>query len=210
MTATATSQRRRYLAGFLRDRLEGPLTTIGGFSRMCVLTGKALFRWPFQWRELILQCWFIMRVAFLPTIMVSIPLTVLLIFTLNVLLAQVGAADLSGAGAAIGAVTCTPAQLAANDLFQWNAQILTAYPGGVANGATLTAIRDFSVEMEIAGERFILGIGESSPAAGPSDEGPSDEPATKPAKKIKSKAKVKAKRPHTQPAEEEDEPAPEE
>ncbi len=72
---------------------------------MCVLTGKALFRWPFQWHEFILQCWFIMRVAFLPTIFVSIPLTVLLIFTLNVLLAQFGAADLSGAGAAIGAVT---------------------------------------------------------------------------------------------------------
>ena len=70
-----------------------------------MLTGKALFRWPFQWREFILQCWFIMKVAFLPTIMVSIPLTVLLIFTLNVLLAQFGAADLSGAGAAIGAVT---------------------------------------------------------------------------------------------------------
>jgi phospholipid/cholesterol/gamma-HCH transport system permease protein len=105
VTATTTSQRRRYLAGYVRDRLEGPLTTIGGFTRMCVLTGKALFRWPFQWQELILQCWFIMRVAFLPTIMVSIPLTVLLIFTLNVLLAQVGAADLSGAGAAIGAVT---------------------------------------------------------------------------------------------------------
>src|SRR5689334_8998585 len=72
---------------------------------MCVLTGKALFRRPFQWREFILQCWFIMRVAFLPTVFVSIPLTVLLIFTLNVLLAQFGAADLSGAGAAIGAVT---------------------------------------------------------------------------------------------------------
>lgn len=72
---------------------------------MCVLTGKALFRWPFQWREFILQCWFIMRVGFLPTIMVSIPLTVLLIFTLNILLAQFGAADISGSGAAIGAVT---------------------------------------------------------------------------------------------------------
>src|SRR5262249_60223740 len=71
----------------------------------CVLTRKALFRVPFQWREFILQFWFIMRVAFLPTIFVSIPLTVLLIFTLNVLLAQFGAADLSGAGAAIGAVT---------------------------------------------------------------------------------------------------------
>ena len=72
---------------------------------MCVLTGKALFRRPFQWREFILQSWFLMRVAFLPTIAVSIPLTVLLIFTLNILLAEFGAADISGAGAAIGAVT---------------------------------------------------------------------------------------------------------
>ncbi len=94
-----------HLVGYVRDQLETPLTLIGGFFRMCVLTGKALFRWPFQWKEFILQCWFIMKVAFLPTIFVSIPLTVLLIFTLNVLLAQFGAADLSGAGAAIGAVT---------------------------------------------------------------------------------------------------------
>ena len=71
---------------------------------MCVLTGKALLR-PFQWREFILQSWFLFRVSFLPTIAVSIPLTVLLIFTLNILLAEFGAADVSGAGAAIGAVT---------------------------------------------------------------------------------------------------------
>jgi phospholipid/cholesterol/gamma-HCH transport system permease protein len=71
---------------------------------MCVLTGKALVR-PFQWREFVLQGWFLMRVAFLPTIAVSIPLTVLLIFTLNILLREFGAADISGAGAAIGAVT---------------------------------------------------------------------------------------------------------
>ena len=100
-----TTETRPHLVGYFRDQLQTPLTVIGGFFRMCVLTGKALFRWPFQWREFVLQCWFIMRVAFLPTIMVSIPLTVLLIFTLNVLLAQFGAADLSGAGAAIGAVT---------------------------------------------------------------------------------------------------------
>lgn len=93
------------LGGYVRDQLQTPLTLVGGFFRMCVLTGKALFRWPFQWREFILQCWFIMRVGFLPTIMVSIPLTVLLIFTLNILLAQFGAADISGSGAAIGAVT---------------------------------------------------------------------------------------------------------
>lgn len=105
MTSTSTSRRGPYLVGYVRDQLQTPLTLVGGFFRMCVLTGRALFRWPFQYREFILQCWFIMRVAFLPTIMVSIPLTVLLIFTLNVLLAQFGAADLSGAGAAIGAVT---------------------------------------------------------------------------------------------------------
>jgi phospholipid/cholesterol/gamma-HCH transport system permease protein len=105
VTSTSTSRQGPYLVGYVRDQLQTPLTLIGGFFRMCVLTGRALFRWPFQWREFVLQCWFIMRVAFLPTIMVSIPLTVLLIFTLNVLLAQFGAADLSGAGAAIGAVT---------------------------------------------------------------------------------------------------------
>ncbi|HZU47961.1 MAG TPA: ABC transporter permease [Mycobacterium sp.] len=100
---TTTQQPR--LTDYVRDQLGPPLLTVGGFFRMCVLTGKALFHWPPQWREFILQCWFIMRVGILPTIAVSIPLTVLLTFTLNVLLAQAGAADISGAGAAIGAVT---------------------------------------------------------------------------------------------------------
>ena len=71
---------------------------------MCALTGKALLQ-PFEWREFIANGWFLMRVSLLPTIAVSIPETVLLIFTLNVLLAEFGAADVSGAGAGIGAVT---------------------------------------------------------------------------------------------------------
>ena len=69
---------------------------------MCVLTSKAVFRPPFQWRETIQQGWFITRVSLLPTLAVSIPLTVLIIFTLNILLAEFGAADISGAGAALG------------------------------------------------------------------------------------------------------------
>ncbi|TVS86198.1 MlaE family ABC transporter permease [Mycobacterium helveticum] len=72
---------------------------------MYALTGKALFRWPLEWRELILQSWFLLSVTLLPTILAAIPLTVLLTFTLNLLLAEFGAADVSGAGAAIGAVT---------------------------------------------------------------------------------------------------------
>ncbi|PRC62219.1 ABC transporter permease, partial [Mycobacterium sp. ITM-2017-0098] len=72
--------------GYVRDQVRPGLEAVGGFVRMVVLTGKALLRPPFQWREFILQSWFLLRVAFLPTIAVSIPLTVLLIFTLNILL----------------------------------------------------------------------------------------------------------------------------
>src|ERR1700684_2274002 len=93
------------LVGYVRDQLEPPLATVGGFARMCMLAGKALFRRPFHWNEFIVQTWFITRVALLPTLAVSIPLTVLIIFTLNILLAEFGAADISGAGAALGAVT---------------------------------------------------------------------------------------------------------
>ncbi|MGK2881738.1 MAG: MlaE family ABC transporter permease [Mycobacterium sp.] len=90
---------------YVRDQIRGPLQIVGGFVRMVALTGKALFRWPFYWREFVEQGWFLMRVAFLPTVAVAVPLTVLIIFTLNILLAEFGAADVSGAGAALGAVT---------------------------------------------------------------------------------------------------------
>lgn len=93
------------LAGSLGAQLTGPLGHVGAFARMCSLTGRALFRPPLEWRELVLQSWFLLRVTILPTIMAAIPLTVLLTFTLNVLLAEFGAADISGAGAALGAVT---------------------------------------------------------------------------------------------------------
>ena len=100
MTASDNS-----LVGYLKDQLDKPFTKVGGFVKMCILTFKALVSRPFQWKEFILQCWFLIRVAFLPTLAVSIPLTVLITFTLNILLGEFGAADISGAGAALGAVT---------------------------------------------------------------------------------------------------------
>src|SRR5215831_7704611 len=92
------------IGGGVLDKIRPGTEVAGGFFRMCVLTGKALML-PFEWREFIWVGWFLMRVSLLPTIAVSIPETVLLIFTLNLLLAEIGAADVSGAGAAIGAVT---------------------------------------------------------------------------------------------------------
>jgi len=93
------------LGRYVGHQLSRPLGHVGGFARMSSLTAKAAFRWPLQWRELILQSWFLLSVTMLPTILAAIPLTVLLTFTLNVLLGEFGAADISGAGAALGAVT---------------------------------------------------------------------------------------------------------
>jgi phospholipid/cholesterol/gamma-HCH transport system permease protein len=98
---TTSATLARSVAGWAR----GPMAHVGGFARMTALSAKALFSRPWEWRELIAQCWFLMSVTILPTVMAAIPLTVLLTFTLNVLLAEFGAADVSGAGAALGAVT---------------------------------------------------------------------------------------------------------
>ena len=81
MTATQPG-----LGDYVANQTRPAMEAVGGFVRMCVLTVKALFRRPFQWREFILQSWFLFKVSFLPTLAVSIPLTVLLIFTLNILL----------------------------------------------------------------------------------------------------------------------------
>src|SRR5271157_1671370 len=90
------------ITGKVTDRIRPGTEVAGGFFRMSVMTAKALMK-PFEWREFVANGWFLMRVSLLPTIAVSIPETVLLIFTLNILLAEFGAADVSGAG--IGAVT---------------------------------------------------------------------------------------------------------
>lgn len=82
-----------------------PLEGVGGLFLMSADAVKFLFRRPFQTREFVEQAWFVARVAAIPTLLVAIPFTVLVSFTLNILLRELGAADLSGAGAAFGAVT---------------------------------------------------------------------------------------------------------
>src|SRR5712675_3723431 len=63
-----------------------------------------MFKAPFAWREFILQAWFVARVSIVPTLMLTVPYTVLLTFTFNILLTEFGAADFSGTGAALGTV----------------------------------------------------------------------------------------------------------
>jgi phospholipid/cholesterol/gamma-HCH transport system permease protein len=89
----------------LIEQLAVPARAVGGFFEMMIETGRAAFRRPFQFAEFLEQTWMIARVALVPTLLVSIPFTVLVAFTLNILLREIGAADLSGAGTAFGTIT---------------------------------------------------------------------------------------------------------
>jgi phospholipid/cholesterol/gamma-HCH transport system permease protein len=82
-----------------------PAAAIGGFFAMALDVLVAIPRRPFAWRELVLQSWFVARVALLPTLLLAIPYTVLVGFTFNILLTEFGAADFSGLTAAYATVT---------------------------------------------------------------------------------------------------------
>lgn len=90
----------------MRDvRGPAPAIALGEFFGMCLDAIVQMFRPPWAWREFLLQCWFVARVSMVPTVLLAIPFTVLTTFTLNILLVEIGAADFSGSGAALGAVT---------------------------------------------------------------------------------------------------------
>lgn len=86
------------------DIVAKPLRGLGGFVAMVLDTFAAMFRRPFSWREYLFQTWFVARVSLVPTLFLSIPFTVLTVFTFNVLLVEFGAADFSGSGASVGTV----------------------------------------------------------------------------------------------------------
>jgi phospholipid/cholesterol/gamma-HCH transport system permease protein len=81
-----------------------PVRAVGGFFAMALDTFVQMFKPPFAWREYITQSWFVARVSVLPALLLTMPYSVLLVFTFNILLTEIGAADFSGTGAAIGTV----------------------------------------------------------------------------------------------------------
>ena len=85
--------------------LSKPARAIGAFFAMALDTMMLLPRRPFAARELALQTWFVARVSLLPTVMLAMPYTVLVVFTFNILLLEFGAADFCGATAAYATVT---------------------------------------------------------------------------------------------------------
>jgi phospholipid/cholesterol/gamma-HCH transport system permease protein len=82
-----------------------PASAIGGFFVMAVQTLALIPRRPFAPREFLVQAWFVARVSLLPTLMLAMPYTVLVVFTFNILLLEFGAADFCGTTAAFATVT---------------------------------------------------------------------------------------------------------
>lgn len=82
-----------------------PIRALGGFFAMSLDTLLAVLQPPFAWREYVVQTWFIARVSTLAALVLTIPYAVLLTFTINSLLTEIGAADFSGTGASIAVVS---------------------------------------------------------------------------------------------------------
>jgi phospholipid/cholesterol/gamma-HCH transport system permease protein len=69
----------------LIEQLAVPARAVGGFVEVSLETFRATLRRPFQFREFLEQTWMIARVSLIPTLLVVIPFTVLVAFTLNIL-----------------------------------------------------------------------------------------------------------------------------
>jgi phospholipid/cholesterol/gamma-HCH transport system permease protein len=78
---------------------------VGSFFALSLDIAVQAMHPPFAWREFILQVWFIARVAFAPAVLLAVPFTVFVAFQFDILLADIGAADLSGAGIGWGIIT---------------------------------------------------------------------------------------------------------
>ena len=95
----------RWSPGIPRARFAGPMAAVGGLFSMGWMRSSSSSGGRFSGGSSWSSRWFVARVSLAPTLLVAIPFTVLVSFMLNILLRELGAADLSGAGAAFGAVT---------------------------------------------------------------------------------------------------------
>lgn len=84
--------------------LTKPVREVGGFFALALDTVVTVFTTRFVWREFLYQSWFVGRVSLGPCLALTIPFNAFVVFMLDVLLFEIGAADASGAGASLAVV----------------------------------------------------------------------------------------------------------
>jgi len=121
-----------------------PLRELGSVLAMALDSLVILFTRRFAWREAVQQAWFITRVSLVPTLLVMLGFTLLVIFEVNLLLADLGALDLAGGIAGIAAV---------QQIGPFVTVVVVAGAGGTAICADLGArtIREEIAAMQVLG-----------------------------------------------------------
>lgn len=87
-----------------RSNFEVAPRAVGGFYSTSMETFRALFRRPFHFREFLEQAWFIASVSIMPALLMAIPFCMMFVYQINILFAEIGAVDLSGAGAGVAII----------------------------------------------------------------------------------------------------------
>jgi phospholipid/cholesterol/gamma-HCH transport system permease protein len=93
------------VVGIAAATIGKPARGLGEFFALSLEIMVQLVRPPFAWREFLLQSWFVARVSIVPAILLAITLNAFILFLLNILLLDIGAADIAGAGAGLAAIT---------------------------------------------------------------------------------------------------------
>jgi phospholipid/cholesterol/gamma-HCH transport system permease protein len=76
----------------------------GRFVALSLDTFRAMFTWPFQWREFVQQAWFIVSVTVVPTALVAIPFGAVVSLQVANLIRQLGAQAFTGSTAVVAIV----------------------------------------------------------------------------------------------------------
>src|SRR5919198_1617691 len=120
------------------------LAQVGRLTTLAAEVARLTFRRPFQWRELVQQCWFFASVTILPTALVSIPFGAVIALQLGSLTQQIGAQSFTGAASALAIVQQASPLITA---------LLVAGAGGSAICADIGArtIREEIDAMEVLG-----------------------------------------------------------
>ena len=88
----------------LKNGLRVAPTAVGSFYATSMETFRCMFKRPFHAREFIQQAWFIAGVSIMPALLMAIPFCMMFVYQINILLAEIGAVDLSGAGAGVAII----------------------------------------------------------------------------------------------------------
>ncbi|TWG94929.1 phospholipid/cholesterol/gamma-HCH transport system permease protein [Nocardioides sp. J9] len=121
-----------------------PTSALGQVLAMSLDALVIMFTKGFSWRETVQQAWFVARVSLVPTLLVMLGFTLLVIFEINLLLRDIGALDLAGAIAGLASV---------QQIGPFVTVVVVAGAGGTAMCADLAArtIREEIAAMQVLG-----------------------------------------------------------